>query len=408
MASQKRSPCPCFPFPLFVLFQHSLRYVQWLPDAPNSTMNDSVRTTTTISSTKSLVLRFQLSAILHLLLLSFTPIVMSVAGSSDPLRASESNGLRRGMLRKLGLEHVPVQTGPSISVPQHMWDIYDDENDVDWVRHYYPKEIIEDNDGFILSYNLSLAARNAHNEEVNKAILKLRLRRNNKSRRSGNFSIYFFEDDMNNDRFQIESRSVDNLTDWIDFDVTAAFKRRIDQISFFVELPEDVEIEDTQSSSLSSLPYARAQSAPLIVFSDLSEPSSVRRKRSAQTGNSERKNRKKGRKHHNIEAESNLCRRTDLYVDFDDLGWQDWIMAPKGYDAYQCQGSCPNPMPAQLNATNHAIIQSLLHSLKPDEVPPPCCVPTETSPLSILYMDVDKVIVIREYADMRVDSCGCR
>lgn len=138
---------------------------------------------------------------------------------------------------------------------------------------------------------------------------QLRLRRNNKARRSGNISIYFFEDDIvcksfsiffshnmklqNNDRFQIESRSVDNLTEWIDFDVTAAFLRRTNRISFFIDLPEDVEIEETQSSSLSSLPYARAQSAPLIVFSDLSEPSSVRRKRSAQTGNSERKNRKK-------------------------------------------------------------------------------------------------------------------
>nr|AAC26791.1 CET-1 [Caenorhabditis elegans] len=365
-------------------------------------MNDSVRTTTTISSTKSLVHSFQLSAILHLfLLISFTP--MSAAADQHA-----SHATRRGLLRKLGLEHVPVQTGPSIDVPQHMWDIYDDDNDVDWVRHYYPKEIIEDNEGFLLSYNLSLAARNAHNEEVTKATLKLRLRRNNKARRSGNISIYFFEDDINNDRFQIESRSVDNLTEWIDFDVTAAFLRRTNRISFFIDLPEDVETEETQSSSLSSLPTRGSQSAPLIVFSDLSEPSSVRRKRSRQTGNSERKNRKKGRKHHNTEAESNLCRRTDFYVDFDDLNWQDWIMAPKGYDAYQCQGSCPNPMPAQLNATNHAIIQSLLHSLRPDEVPPPCCVPTETSPLSILYMDVDKVIVIREYADMRVESCGCR
>lgn len=50
-----------------------------------------------------------------------------------------SHATRRGLLRKLGLEHVPVQTGPSIDVPQHMWDIYDDDNDVDWVRHYYPK-----------------------------------------------------------------------------------------------------------------------------------------------------------------------------------------------------------------------------------------------------------------------------
>ena len=61
------------------------------------------------------------------------------ATSDQQMNRAESHALRRGMLRKLGLEHVPVQTGPSIDVPQHMWDIYDDENDVDWVRHYYPK-----------------------------------------------------------------------------------------------------------------------------------------------------------------------------------------------------------------------------------------------------------------------------
>uniref|UniRef100_A0A8R1DZH3 TGF_BETA_2 domain-containing protein n=2 Tax=Caenorhabditis japonica TaxID=281687 RepID=A0A8R1DZH3_CAEJA len=379
----------------------------WLPDAPNSTMNDSERTTTTtISSSK--VFRFPLSAILHLhhhlllLLLLFIivitppPIVMSssVADQRTPL------------LRRFGLESVPVQRGARLDVPQHVWDIYESESSADWVRHYYPKEILESNSGFVLAYNLSVAARNAREEVVTSAILKLRLRsrQNNTTRRSsGHISIYFYDDDNDDDdddeatqdRLLIESRSVDNLTDWIDFDVTAAFSfsRSTDIVHFRVRVPEGVEIEETESSSMSSLPYARAaQSAPLIVFSDLSEPSSVRRKRSAQTGNSERKNRKKGRKqHHNHDAESNLCRKTDLYVDFDELGWQDWIMAPKGYDAYQCQGSCPNPMPAQLNASNHAIIQSLLHSLKPDEVPPPCCVPTETSPLSILYMDVDKV-----------------
>lgn len=62
--------------------------------------------------------------------------------------------------------------------------------------------------------------------------------------------------------------------------------------------------------------------------------------------------------------------------------WQDWIMAPVGYEAYQCKGRCPHPLPSQLNTTNHAIIQSLINSIDPSAVPPPSCVPVEMSSLS--------------------------
>lgn len=78
-----------------------------------------------------------------------------------------------------------------------------------------------------------------------------------------------------------------------------------------------------------------------------------------------------------------------------------------GYDAYQCQGRCVHPMPSHLNTTNHAIIQSLIHSIDPSAVPPPSCVPTETSSISILYRDMNNTVVVKSYADMRVEACGC-
>lgn len=51
------------------------------------------------------------------------------------------------------------------------------------------------------------------------------------------------------------------------------------------------------------------------------------------------------------------CRRVDLHVDFNQIGWGSWIIFPKRYNAYRCEGSCPGPLGEDLNPTNHAYIQ---------------------------------------------------
>lgn len=102
------------------------------------------------------------------------------------------------------------------------------------------------------------------------------------------------------------------------------------------------------------------------------------------------------------------CRRHSLYVDFRKVGWDDWIVAPAGYDAYYCKGDCPFPLPDLLNATNHAVVQTLVNSRFPDRVPKACCVPTELSPISMLYMDDDERFVLKNHQNMVVEGCGCR
>ncbi|KAK8738568.1 hypothetical protein OTU49_003941 [Cherax quadricarinatus] len=103
-----------------------------------------------------------------------------------------------------------------------------------------------------------------------------------------------------------------------------------------------------------------------------------------------------------------VCRRHRLYVDFRKVGWDDWIVAPAGYDAFFCKGDCPFPLPDRLNATNHAVVQTLVNSRYPDRVPKACCVPTELSPISMLYMDDDERFVLKNHQDMVVEGCGCR
>uniref|UniRef100_A0A674JKM0 TGF-beta family profile domain-containing protein n=1 Tax=Terrapene triunguis TaxID=2587831 RepID=A0A674JKM0_9SAUR len=64
-----------------------------------------------------------------------------------------------------------------------------------------------------------------------------------------------------------------------------------------------------------------------------------------------------------------VCRRHELYVSFQDLGWLDWVIAPQGYSAFYCEGECAFPLDSCMNATNHAILQSLVSSLLIRDLP---------------------------------------
>lgn len=101
------------------------------------------------------------------------------------------------------------------------------------------------------------------------------------------------------------------------------------------------------------------------------------------------------------------CQIQTLYVSFRDLNWQDWIIAPDGYGAFYCSGECNFPLNAHMNATNHAIVQTLVHLMQPSKVPKPCCAPTKLSPISVLYFLDETNVNLKKYKNMVVKSCGC-
>nr|ACN94671.1 GA22099 [Drosophila miranda] len=102
------------------------------------------------------------------------------------------------------------------------------------------------------------------------------------------------------------------------------------------------------------------------------------------------------------------CRRHSLYVDFADVGWDDWIVAPPGYDAYYCHGKCPFPLADHFNSTNHAVVQTLVNNLNPGKVPKACCVPTQLDSVAMLYLNDQSTVVLKNYQEMTVVGCGCR
>ncbi|XP_026917983.1 nodal homolog [Acinonyx jubatus] len=116
----------------------------------------------------------------------------------------------------------------------------------------------------------------------------------------------------------------------------------------------------------------------------------------------------RGRRHrrHHLPDRSQLCRKVKFQVDFNLIGWGSWIIYPKQYNAYRCEGECPNPVGEEFHPTNHAYIQSLLKRYQPHRVPSTCCAPVKTKPLSMLYVDNGRVL-LDHHKDMIVEECGC-
>ncbi|XP_060096792.1 nodal homolog [Heteronotia binoei] len=101
-----------------------------------------------------------------------------------------------------------------------------------------------------------------------------------------------------------------------------------------------------------------------------------------------------------------LCRRVDFHVDFDQIGWGSWVVYPKQYNAFRCEGKCPVPLDEGFQPTNNAYIQSLLKYFHPKRVPASCCVPVRLRPLSLLYYEEGK-LSLSHHEDMIVEECGC-
>ena len=98
------------------------------------------------------------------------------------------------------------------------------------------------------------------------------------------------------------------------------------------------------------------------------------------------------------------CCRYPLWVSFADIGWDDWVVAPDGYQAYYCDGSCPH---RYKTAHSFAGIKSLINLYNPAAAPAPCCTATKLSPINLLHLNEQGRVVVSVYEDMVVEECKC-
>ncbi|XP_068773747.1 bone morphogenetic protein 8A [Struthio camelus] len=208
---------------------------------------------------------------------------------------------------------------------------------------------------------------------------------------------------------------------WLVFDVTAAGNHWLADRKYNLGLRLYVETDEGHSvdPGLAGLLGRRGPRSkqPFMVTFFRASPSAVRATRAAKPLRKRQPKKTNDLPHPNklpgifddvhAAAGRQVCRRHELYVSFQDLGWLDWVIAPQGYAAYYCEGECAFPLDSCMNATNHAILQSLVHLMKPEAVPKACCAPTKLSATSVLYYDSNNNVILKKHRNMVVKSCGC-
>lgn len=107
-------------------------------------------------------------------------------------------------------------------------------------------------------------------------------------------------------------------------------------------------------------------------------------------------------------AETEYCRRTSLKVNFKDIGWDSWIVAPPEYDAFECRGLCYHPLTDEMTPSKHALIQTLINIRDPKKANMACCVPIKLDPITVMYQENGRLTIRYLYEEMKVAECGCR
>lgn len=106
------------------------------------------------------------------------------------------------------------------------------------------------------------------------------------------------------------------------------------------------------------------------------------------------------------------CCREKLYISFDEIGWGDWIISPRGYDAYFCRGSCSTAASIAQSTTHHSSLMRKVIShrdtagKKPLELIP-CCTANQYSSLEIFFRDSNNTATLMKFPNMVIESCGC-
>lgn len=107
-------------------------------------------------------------------------------------------------------------------------------------------------------------------------------------------------------------------------------------------------------------------------------------------------------------AEREYCQRTSLKVNFKDIGWDSWIVAPPEYDAFECRGLCYHPLTDEMTPSKHALIQTLINIRDPKKANMACCVPIKLDPITVMYQENGRLTIRYLYEEMKVAECGCR
>ncbi|XP_070708930.1 inhibin subunit beta Aa [Pempheris klunzingeri] len=182
-------------------------------------------------------------------------------------------------------------------------------------------------------------------------------------------------------------------------------------------------LESTESTTLRlrvSCPLCADTGATLVLVSGASETSQRANQREQshrpflmavvrqEDGGDSRRRRKRGLE---CDGKVRVCCKRQFYVNFKDIGWNDWIIAPPGYHANYCEGECPSHVASITGSTlsfhSTVISHYRMRGYSPFQNLRSCCVPTRLRAMSMLYYNEEQKIIKKDIQSMIVEECGC-
>ncbi|KAK5880855.1 hypothetical protein CesoFtcFv8_021719 [Champsocephalus esox] len=359
--------------------------------------------------------------------------------------------MKEGFLRKLNLSDVP-QENSHIYPPQFMMELYNKyasdssanpQSDV--IRSFTVQDIpVSVTNGTKSEHRLQFNVSIPNHENITSAELQLFFSPDSRSKvNSPSFkaTVKVYEVDYNDFTSTTQLLAGKEVTGlestWETFDVTTAIQRWIrlghHAIVFDVEVdrkdcgaPDDG--EEGAGCLNMSVSVGDNTSAALIVFSDdlgsrrretknelkemiLHEEESLLRSGADWYNGNELPNEIPEAQHprrRKRKAEREHCQRTSLKVNFRDIGWDSWIVAPPEYDAFECRGLCYQPLTGDMKPSKHALIQALMNIRNPKIANMACCVPIKLDPITVMYKENGRLTIRYLYEEMKVAECGCR
>nr|XP_015196386.1 PREDICTED: bone morphogenetic protein 2-like [Lepisosteus oculatus]XP_015196387.1 PREDICTED: bone morphogenetic protein 2-like [Lepisosteus oculatus]XP_015196388.1 PREDICTED: bone morphogenetic protein 2-like [Lepisosteus oculatus] len=393
--------------------------------------------------------------LLVLMVLLLPQVVSAREGASDPStppQLSLAQTIQNLLLTRLGLRNRP-EPRPGTPIPQYLLDVYRFHSQdfhliqdpgfrfptrhtqgANTLRSFHPLETPRhllpssqgETDSFHIVFNVSSIPRD---ERVTSA--ELRLSRREQSVPSGTQRVNLYQLPDPRSPADTETRLLASrlLADdhdshsWESFSLGADLfdtpNGQTHHVAFVLEVthlnssrpPEQRRERLRVRRSVGQDQPSWAQERPLLVtysHDGRGQPLAQKRVEPRRTrGPWERRVKRNGRLHKLKKMARARCRRHPLYVDFKDVGWNKWIVAPSGYHAFFCMGECRFPLADHMNSSSHAMVQTLVNSVN-SNVPRACCVPTTLSPIAMLYLDQHDRVVLKNYQDMVVEGCGCR
>ncbi|XP_037546958.1 growth/differentiation factor 2 [Nematolebias whitei] len=358
--------------------------------------------------------------------------------------------LKEGFLRQLNLSTVP-QERSRISPPQIMVDLYNkyvsDSSTLpqyDVIRSFMVQDILTIINGTKSQHRLQFNGSIPNHEKITTAELQLLFLQDARSEvtsESFKVPVKVYKVDGNNFTSPTQSlyskEIVVSQSTWVTFDVTTSVQSWLklghgvtvfDVVMDMKDCSASDRGEEKVSCFNMSLSIGDNTSAILIVYSN--DFSSKRREakkelkemmlheeetflqmgedlnRGNQPPNEMPDTRYLRRMKRKAELE--YCHRTSLKVNFKDIGWDSWIVAPPEYDAFECRGVCYHPLTDESTPSKHALIQALMNLRDPKKANMACCVPIKLDPITVMYQENGRLTIRYLYEEMKVAECGCR